>query len=89
MTILPDDAQPEVRDLAQAYISNKVIPKHKIEDALHVAYATYHEMDVLLSWNFKHLANLNKEEKILAVNINKGYRLPLRLLSPLEVSYEK
>jgi len=45
-------------------------------------------MDVLLSWNFKHLANVNREEKIHMVNMEAGYRYPLRLLSPLEVVYE-
>ena len=45
----------------------------------------YLDMDVLLSWNFRHLANLNKEARFLAVNVEEGYRHPLRLVSPLEV----
>jgi hypothetical protein len=42
----------------------------------------------LLSWNFRHLANINREAKILIANSERGYRYPLRILSPLEVSNE-
>ena len=55
---------------------------------MHVAYATVCKMDILLSWNFKHLANVNKEARILAVNDGEGYNHSLRLLSPLEVQDE-
>ena len=85
---LPEDEAGQVRQLALCYIKRGAMPKSKVEDALHVAYATVHEMDVLLSWNFKHLANVNREARILAINLEEGYRYPLRLLSPLEVLYE-
>ena len=88
INLLPNDEIEEIRQLACCYIEKKVIPEAKMEDALHVAYATVHEMDVLLSWNFKHLANVNKESKVAAVNMEEGYRYPLRLTSPLEVQYE-
>ena len=78
----------EVEDLADRYLSEGVIPMTKREDALHVAYATVHQMDILLSWNFKHLANVRREALIVAVNQAVGYRYPLRLLSPLEVEDE-
>ena len=42
----------------------------------------------MLSWNFKHLANVRREAMIVAVNQQEGYRYPLRLLSPLEVEDE-
>jgi hypothetical protein len=42
-------------------------------------------MDILLSWNFKHLANINKEKKILIVNKINGYNYPFRMANPLEV----
>ena len=86
---LPNDNIVEIQQLAQRYLKKGIIPKAKMEDALHVAYATIYEMDVLLSWNFRHLANVNKEMKIQALNIEEGYRYPLRLLSPLEVMDEK
>jgi hypothetical protein len=42
-------------------------------------------MDALVSWNYKHLANLNKKEKVRAVNILHGYLKELEMISPLEV----
>jgi len=85
---LPRDQAHEVRQLASRYVEKGVVPPSKMEDALHVAYATFYEMDMLLSWNFKHLANVRKEERFLAVNMEEGYRYPLRVVSPLVVCYE-
>ena len=86
--MLTDVKHDEVEDLADRYLVEGVIPATKREDALHVAYATVHQMDILLSWNFKHLANVRREALIVAVNQAVGYRYPLRLLSPLEVEDE-
>ena len=46
------------------------------------------EMDILLSWNFKHLANVRREARVATVNQEEDYWHPLRLLSPLEVQDE-
>jgi hypothetical protein len=78
----------DVKDLADYYLKKGLLPQNKLEDALHVAYATIFEMDLLLSWNFRHLANIKKEEKILEANREQGYRYPLCIISPLEVSNE-
>jgi predicted nucleic acid-binding protein len=88
ITMLANEAQDEVEELADVYLLRGVIPVAKREDALHVAYATVRQMDILLSWNFKHLANVRREALILAVNQAAGYRYPLRLLSPLAVEDE-
>jgi hypothetical protein len=45
-------------------------------------------MDILLSWNFKHLANINKEQKILVVNRSYGFQYPFRMANPLEVIFD-
>lgn len=84
-TILDPDGKGEIVRLANLYIQSRVVPAVKMEDALHVAYATFYEMDILLSWNFKHLANVNKEAKIQVENSREGYRHPLRLTSPMEL----
>jgi len=55
---------------------------------LHVAYATVFGIDVVLSWNFKHLANLRKEARFTAVNHEEGYWHSPRIVSPLEVEDE-
>ncbi len=88
ISMLPDELMNEVEELADVYLAKGVIPASKREDALHVAYATVHEMDILLSWNFKHLANVRREGLIMAVNQTEGYCHPLRLLSPLQVEDE-
>ena len=78
-------ANEEIFELANVYIENGIIPVNKIDDALHIAYSTYYEFDILLSWNFKHLANIKKQMQINSVNLNKGYSKTLLLLNPLEV----
>lgn len=88
ITMLTDEARAEIERLAKAYVVQTIIPAAKFEDALHVAYATVHQMDILLSWNFKHLANVRREGLIMAVNEQEGYWHRLRLLSPLEVEDE-
>jgi hypothetical protein len=85
---LPNDNLAEVQELAKLYLQRGLFPQKKMEDALHVAFTTIYEIDFLLSWNFRHLANINKEEKILLVNSEQGYRYPLRIISPLEVYNE-
>ncbi len=45
-------------------------------------------MDVLLSWNFRHLANIKREREVLLVNIENGYNYPIRIVTPMEVDYE-
>ena len=46
----------EIAFLADAYVKNSIIPQNKTADAFHIAYSTVFQMDILLSWNFKHLA---------------------------------
>jgi hypothetical protein len=79
----------EITFLAGEYIKEKIIPEKKVSDAFHIAYSTIFEMDILLSWNFKHLANVNKERRILIVNKTHGYNYPFRLANPLEVQYDE
>jgi len=82
---LPLEPRADLVDLAVTYIRRKVIPRTKFDDALHVALCTLHRMDVLVSWNFAHLANVNKERKVAETNQMLGYTHPLRITTPLEV----
>ena len=74
--------------LAKIYIHRRAIPPAKVDDARHVAIATCNQMDILLSWNFKHLANICKQTVIRFVNETAGYFYPLTLTNPMEVMYE-
>jgi len=86
--VLPMDRRTEVEQLARLYLARGIMPPAKMEDALHVAFAVVYEMDVLLSWNFRHLANVNKEARLMAVSVEAGYRHTVRLTSPMEVEDE-
>lgn len=86
ITIL--DTEPytdDIQQLAQRYLAQQIVPRKKLEDALHIAISTIYEMDVLLSWNYRHLANIPKERKVMSVNMQEGYLKPLRITTPLEV----
>ena len=50
----------DVLAVAKIYIERLLMPNDADGDALHLAMASYHNMDVLLTWNCKHLANPNK-----------------------------
>lgn len=78
----------EIIILAQKYITEGILPPNKVEDAMHSAIATFFEMDALISWNLKHLANLTKMSMINAVNLKEGYLKRLELITPMEVSDE-
>jgi len=75
-------------DLANAYIAEGVITERFFNDALHIALATISKVDVLVSWNFKHIVNINRIRLYNAVNLKNGYSL-IEIRSPLEVIYEK
>ena len=75
----------EVDRLSKLYISRGVLTPKSKADSQHLAFATYYEMDALISWNFKHLANITKRERMMSVNISEGYFHPLDLITPLEV----
>lgn len=57
-------------------------------DALHVALATIGRVDVMVSWNFKHIVNLNRIRLFNAVNLEQGYGL-IEIRTPMEVLYEE
>lgn len=63
----------ETEELASQYIKEKVVTKKFYEDALHIAIATVNKVDVLVSWNFRHIVNLDKIRMYNAVNLKNGY----------------
>jgi hypothetical protein len=78
-----------IASLWESYINKGIIPQKKTADSFHVAYSTVFQMDILLSWNFQHLANINKEQKIMLLNRTLGYNYPFRMANPLEVYFEE
>lgn len=74
----------EIKGLAENYIKDKIITEKYYEDALHIACATVYQVDLLVSWNFKHIVNFNKINQFNAVNLKNGYK-SLQIFSPMEV----
>ena len=77
----------EARQLADAYLAHGVVGPGSLADALHVALATVNAVDVLISWNFKHIVNLGRIRLFNAVNLEQGYGL-IEIRTPQEVLYE-
>ena len=71
-----------VIEIVNAYVVHKAMPQNPKGDALHLALATHHKCDFLLTWNCNHLANANKFIHLNAVNALLGYLMP-QLTTPL------
>ena len=82
--ILPLTGESE--KLARAYVATGVVSPKYVDDARHVAIATVEQVGLIVSWNFKHLANYRRETGFNAVNRLQGYR-PVRILTPMELIY--
>ena len=76
----------EVRDLAAAYVRRAIVPEKYSNDALHIAVATFEEVDILVSWNFRHIVRFDKIRMFNAVNRELGYK-PIEIYSPREVTH--
>ncbi len=77
----------EAIELANDYINENVLTEKMFSDALHIAIATVNKVDVIISWNFKHIVNLNRIRGFNAVNLLNGYST-IEIRSPMEVLYE-
>ncbi len=83
------DLSDEVRALAAAYAARQSLPPKFSNDGLHIALATVAGVDVLVSWNFRHIVRFDKVRLFNAVNLEQGYK-PVQIYSPREVtSYGK
>lgn len=70
--------------LARSLVSSRALPARAAADAVHIAVATYHGIDYLLTWNCKHIANAELRIKIETVCQNAGYTPPI-LTTPEEL----
>jgi predicted nucleic acid-binding protein len=78
----------ESRELAETYIQEKILGKTSLDDAYHIAIATVNRLDVLVSWNFKHIVNYDKIKLFNSINLRLGYPM-IEIRSPKEfVKYE-
>jgi hypothetical protein len=74
VTVLPDDSR--VPPLAAHYIEQMVMPDDESGDAAHIAAATVHGIEFVLTWNIKHLANVSKQRHLRVLNRRRGFATP-------------
>ncbi len=77
------DITEEITEIVRYYIQHKIMPSDPLGDALHLAIASFHKCDFLMTWNCKHLANANKFGHIRRVNTVLGLYVPA-IVTPLE-----
>jgi predicted nucleic acid-binding protein len=88
--IIPEDnlevliSDNESRLLADSYVLEGAVSKKFYEDALHIAISTINQVNVLASWNFKHIVNLDRIRLYNAVNLKNGYSI-LEIRNPREI----
>lgn len=75
---------PEIEGIIEAYQRHKLMPSDPGGDAMHLALASIHQCDFLVTWNCRHLANANKFGHIRGVNTKLGLSVP-GLVTPLEL----
>lgn len=78
--IVSDDAV----ELANRYIKENVVGKTSFDDCVHIALATIHRADILVSWNFKHIVNVYRIRGYNSVNLKSGYQT-LEIRSPKDI----
>lgn len=87
---LPDDVKekvlvtPDALRLAQTYVDEKVVGETSLDDCIHIAVATLNKVDMLVSWNFKHIVNIYRIRGYNSVNLRLGLG-NLEIHSPKEI----
>ncbi|PSB01724.1 hypothetical protein C7B64_16910 [Merismopedia glauca CCAP 1448/3] len=76
--------ETEIAEIVNFYIQQHLMPSDPVGDALHLALASYHKCDFLLTWNCRHLANANKFGHICRLNVMLGLYVPT-MVTPLEL----
>jgi len=82
------ETNDETVELATQYIAEKVVGQTSFAECLHIALATTSRADYLISWNFKHIVNVQRIRGYNAINIKNGYK-ELEIRSPRDfMTYE-
>jgi predicted nucleic acid-binding protein len=78
----------EAIELATEYIKEKVVGQTSFDDCIHIATATINKIDILVSWNFKHIVNILRIRGYNSINLKNGYQT-LEIRSPKDIiNYE-
>jgi len=76
--------EKEISELATKYLESQVVPQRYKDDVTHIACAVVHEMDVMLSWNLRHIVKLMTRIKVNGINRLEGYK-EIEICTPEEV----
>jgi predicted nucleic acid-binding protein len=76
-----------VDELASEFMTKSNLPPKASDDAVHIAVATIHRLDYLLTWNCKHIANAQIQRKLTEICFDLGYKLPT-ICTPYELMGE-
>lgn len=74
-----------VEEVAEAYMKHQLMPRESLGDAVHLALASVHGVDFVLTWNCRHLANANKAAHLAAINRRLRLAVPA-LVTPYNLS---
>ena len=74
----------EIKMLANKYIEQGIIPLKYEDDALHIAIASVNGLDIIVSWNFKHIVKAKTKREVAGINLLLGYK-EIDIYSPWEV----
>ncbi len=77
----------EAKQLSELYLKEKIVTKKSLADTQHIAIASVHQVDLLVSWNFKHIVNYDKIRLYNAVNLKYGYKI-LEIRNPRDLTDE-
>jgi predicted nucleic acid-binding protein len=67
----------EAAILADGYVARGIFHRKYLADALHVALASFHKIDYLVTWNFGHLANVRRQSRVRLFNTAAGFFVPM------------
>jgi len=76
---------PEAIELADKYIEARVVGRTSRADCQHIAIATIAKADILVSWNFKHIVNLDRIRGYNGINYQTGYKM-IEIRTPKEIT---
>ncbi|OQW91922.1 MAG: hypothetical protein BWK78_03195 [Thiotrichaceae bacterium IS1] len=80
------DLNTSVYELANAYLRHQILPVKSGYDAQHIAAATVYQLDAIVSWNSRQIANLHRQRQVQAINLSHGYTKPLQMITPIMVA---
>jgi len=75
---------PEIELLANDYADKNIIPSKNLNDARHIAVASFYGLGAIVSYNFEHIVRIRTIDGVTAVNLLHGYGTP-KIVIPEEV----